>query len=347
VFEVPEVGTIAFNAGVNLTPSAYAREEHKVFTHAICKAQIDLESYFESLSTLQKRPVLIITDRGVSDNFAYTVAENKHKIMEENKWTQDYIRDDRYDLVIFLVTAASGALEFYTKANNVARSESPEEAMALDDRNAFEYIGHPNLRVIDNTHYGFGEKLSRVLNTIGAFVDRLPETFYVKSYLLPETFEFKKTHYTMEHHHFKEKLTRLVPRDGRKAVWWVSKKFNHFNKPPIHEIVIQRVNDEDPSTFVESHQFITKENYDRDLASADPQFRQVERIGISYLFNMEHEHNVISLGKVTLKGGSTRYLLRLIRDTKFTVETKLPDYAAGQEQIKQDLFAFLKEKGYC
>ena len=40
----------------------------------------------------------------------------------------------RYDLVLHLVTAASGAEAFYTNANNTARRETADEARGLDSR---------------------------------------------------------------------------------------------------------------------------------------------------------------------------------------------------------------------
>jgi hypothetical protein len=36
------------------------------------------------------------------------------------------MRDDRYDMIIFLVTAADGAEKHYTTCNNLARSEGLE-----------------------------------------------------------------------------------------------------------------------------------------------------------------------------------------------------------------------------
>lgn len=343
IYEVPEVGTLAFNAGVNLLPSAYSKEEHKVFTHGICKAQIDLESYFETLAGLQKKPVLIVCDRGVSDNFAYTHPDNKQLILAENNWSMDFVRDDRYDLVLYLVTAASGAVEFYTNANNEARSESPEEAVRLDDLNAAQYVGHPNLRMIDNTHSGFGEKISRVLSAIGSFVNRAPEVFHAKAYLLPATFRFDSVHHSVEHHHFRGVFTRIAPIDDRKAVFWVARRFNHFNKPPVHELVVQKIKQETADSFTETHQLLTAEEYERLVATADPAFPPLEKSGVSFLYKIGSEHDVVSLGGFKTKNGDERFVLRLIRDTRFVVETRLPEWAEGAERVSRDLFSFLKE----
>lgn len=42
------------------------------------------------------------------------------------------LRDRRYEAVIHLVTAAQGALEFYSNSNNEARYEDVEDAKVLD-----------------------------------------------------------------------------------------------------------------------------------------------------------------------------------------------------------------------
>lgn len=49
----------------------------------------------------------------------------------------------RYDAVVHLMTVAIGAVEFYTLANNTARSETPEQAAAVDKRLREVWPGHP------------------------------------------------------------------------------------------------------------------------------------------------------------------------------------------------------------
>lgn len=100
----------------------------------------------------------------------------------------DY-RDKRYDAVVHLVTAAIGAEKFYTTANNAARSETVEQARALDYRTLNAWMGHPNLTVVDNST-GFEAKMNRVVNqickSIGA-LPRLPEKkFLVESFSFPD-----------------------------------------------------------------------------------------------------------------------------------------------------------------
>lgn len=60
------------------------------------------------------------------------------------------VRDARYDCVVHLVTAADGAAEFYSTANNAARHEDVDEARAVDRRIRQVWLGSPNFVVVHN-----------------------------------------------------------------------------------------------------------------------------------------------------------------------------------------------------
>ena len=90
---------------------------------------------------------------------------------------------DNYDAVFHLVTAAKGAEEFYTTVNNSARTETAEEAAALDDKLISVWTGHPHLRVIDNTT-NFEEKMKRLIAEIASFLGE-PEPYEIeRKYLI-------------------------------------------------------------------------------------------------------------------------------------------------------------------
>jgi hypothetical protein len=80
--------------------------------------QMNIESYFENIANLQEKKAIIVTDRGVCDNFAYCSESNKNKMIEENKWSFDLLCYNRYDAIVHLVTAALGAEKAYTLSNN-------------------------------------------------------------------------------------------------------------------------------------------------------------------------------------------------------------------------------------
>jgi CYTH domain-containing protein len=66
-----------------------------------------------------------------------------------------------------MVTAADGAREHYTLDNNPARLETPEQAIAADRRTLKVWLGHPHLRVVDNSTT-FELKLERLLEHINS-----------------------------------------------------------------------------------------------------------------------------------------------------------------------------------
>lgn len=96
------------------------------------------------------RPRVLLCDRGVPDAAAYTTPEQFSRVLQAVSSSMLTLRD-RYDAVVHLVTAADGAPQYYTTANNSARKESPEEAIALDRRTQEAWIGHQHLRVVDNS----------------------------------------------------------------------------------------------------------------------------------------------------------------------------------------------------
>jgi hypothetical protein len=76
------------------------------------------------------------------------------------------LRDNRYDAVLHLVTAADGAEKFYASLNNEARYESVSEAVEKDKRLREAYLGHRNWHIIDNQVEDFNKKISRAKEAV-------------------------------------------------------------------------------------------------------------------------------------------------------------------------------------
>jgi len=79
------------------------------------------------------------------------------------------LREGRYNAVYHLVTAAEGAEQFYTLENNAVRTETPELARELDNMTRTAWVGHPNLKIFDNST-SFEEKLQRVVEETAKLV---------------------------------------------------------------------------------------------------------------------------------------------------------------------------------
>ncbi|MCR5120385.1 MAG: CYTH domain-containing protein, partial [Lachnospiraceae bacterium] len=90
---------------------------------------------------------------------------------------------DGYDAVFHLVTAAKGAEEFYTTANNEARSEGIKQASELDDKLIEAWTGHPHFRVIGNDQ-DFDTKIKKLITEIAGFLGE-PEPYEIeRKYLI-------------------------------------------------------------------------------------------------------------------------------------------------------------------
>lgn len=132
---------------------------------------------------MQDKPAVVLCDRGTCDPKAYVSRDQWQVILDQEGWNTNTLRDFRYDAVIHLVTAASGAEKFYS-LDNKARYENLKEAKLSDEKTLRAYVGHPHHLIIDNSEVGFERKLSRVLNQLKKIIGLDYDKQFNKSFLL-------------------------------------------------------------------------------------------------------------------------------------------------------------------
>lgn len=159
VIIVPETATEVIGSGIN--PNEVSVLE---FQRVIMSRGLNKEESTRRVSKFFEKDVIIFYDRGMLDSKAYMDYADFIQILKEYGVTEIEARDN-YDAVFHLVTAAIGATEYYTTANNEARSESAEQAAALDTITRDAWLGHPHLRVIDNST-GFSDKIDRLIKEV-------------------------------------------------------------------------------------------------------------------------------------------------------------------------------------
>ena len=108
--------------------------------------------------------VLIFIDRGLNDDLAYVGEDAFREIVKEFNIELEDI-NDRYDMVIHLVTSAKGKEEAYTYANNNARYETIEQARYMDDMALQAWEDHPN-RVIVGNETDFEVKMIKAVQSV-------------------------------------------------------------------------------------------------------------------------------------------------------------------------------------
>lgn len=176
---IPETATEIIPSG--FTPSTAGRN----IDYQKCEVELQLAKeriYERGARTMKTDKLLLVCDRGVIDDKAYMTPDEFKEVLEFVGADEVALRDG-YDAVFHMVTAAKGAEAFYTTANNTARTETPEEAAALDDATVAAWTGHPHLRIIDNST-DFETKLKRTIAEIAAFLGE-PEPLEIeRKYLI-------------------------------------------------------------------------------------------------------------------------------------------------------------------
>ena len=179
VLFVPETATELINGGIAPWTCKTADE----FQKYLIRLQLEKEKVFsDAASSMSGEKFLIVCDRGMLDNKSYMTSFGFNSVLNELNLNETELRDN-YDAVFHLVTAANGAEEFYTTANNAARTETPEEARIIDEKLISAWTGHPHLRVIDNST-SFDDKIKRLIKEIATFLGE-PEPFEIeRKYLI-------------------------------------------------------------------------------------------------------------------------------------------------------------------
>lgn len=184
VLFVPETATELISGGV----APWTCKTNTDFQKYLIKLQIEKEKIFEqAASAMNSDKALIVCDRGTLDNKAYMNTSEFSDVLESINANEVELRDG-YDAVFHLVSAAKGAEKFYTTANNRARTETAEEAAALDDKLIAAWTGHPHFRVIDNSG-DLENKMDRLITEISSFLGE-PEPLEIeRKYLIeyPDT----------------------------------------------------------------------------------------------------------------------------------------------------------------
>ena len=180
VLFVPETATELITGGV----APWTCGTNGEYQKCQLRLQLDKEKVFEQAAkTMDVAKVLIVCDRGALDNKAYMDNLEFAQALEYLGTNEIELRDN-YDAVFHLVTAAKDAEEFYTTANNAARTETVDEAAELDNKLISAWTGHPHLRVIDNSS-NFGDKMKRLIAEISSFLGE-PEPFEIERKFLIE-----------------------------------------------------------------------------------------------------------------------------------------------------------------
>lgn len=131
VYVIPEIATLLESEWIH---PKYGTDIID-FQKQIAKRQIELETQAQEKieQTWNFESSIILCDRSLIDNLSYVSKEEYIPIIEEFETTLAEVLNNRYYGAISLQSAAYGAEQFYTTANNDARTETLEEARIRED----------------------------------------------------------------------------------------------------------------------------------------------------------------------------------------------------------------------
>ena len=284
VFTIPEVPTLFSQSGMN-----YLTDNKDFFFEgekATLQTQLDLEDKFYRMAETIPGPVMIVCDRGAMDISAYMQPEMWETITSECGTSTTELRDNRYDAVLHLVSAADGAESYYTTANNSERTEGIELARQLDKKVINAWTGHPHLRVINN-HENFDNKIFRVITEISSVLG-LPQPIVEEHrYIVELTDEVPECTvnditqtYLVADPGIQIRLRRSI-RDGKKVIVHTTRKRLHDNN------------------LIETERQISNNLYETMLQQADPYRQTIRKRRCSFIwkgqyFELDDYHEPVS-----------------------------------------------------
>ena len=262
---VPETATELISGGA----APWLCTEGKHFQTGLIRLQLAKEEAFAYIAgKMSAGKILLVMDRGALDNKAYMSPLDFQYVMQ-TLGTNEVALRDHYDAVFHLVTAARGAEEFYTLANNQARTETPEQATALDDKLIAAWTGHPHLRIIDNST-DFNKKMLRLIAEISSFLGE-PEPMEVERKFLIQKPNLRKLEQLPACTRVNIVQTYLKSAADEEVRVRQRGSDRHF----IYFKTIKRAVSRGKRVEVETR--LNQEEYLQHLMQADPQYRQIQK----------------------------------------------------------------------
>ena len=276
VLFVPETATELITGGV----APWTCSTNADYQKCQMKLQLEKEKIFQQgAATMPVDKVLIVCDRGTLDNKAYMTALDFSAVCGALGCNEVELRDS-YDAVFHMVTAAKGAVQFYTTANNTARTETVEQAAELDDKLIAAWTGHPHLRIIDNSS-GFEEKLKKLIAEIAAFLGE-PEPFEIERKFLieyPNIEKLEKLPTSQRVEIIQTYLTAPEGEESRVRQRGIDGNYIYIQTTKKKVTDVKRV---------EVERRLTKDEYLRLLMDADPDCRPIRKTRYCLTYNNQY-----------------------------------------------------------
>ena len=288
------------------------------FESCIMKLQYEKEKIYREVINKKKNQnkIIILYDRGIMDCKAFMDENMFNDILNKMNLNQNKV-NSLYDAVFHLITAANGAEEFYTLENNLARSETKEEAIKNDKLIMNAWIGHPHLRIIDNST-NFKGKLDRLLNEIYAFLgDPIPNEIERK-------FLIEEPDFNLISNYTKVNIMQIYLKSSSNEERRIRQR--GINGVYTYYYTIKR-NTNDTIKRIETEKMISQDEYLKLLIEADNNRKMI--IKDRYCFTYKNQY--FELDKI-----DDMYILE-IELTNENQEVKIPNFINIIKEVTNDI----------
>jgi CYTH domain-containing protein/predicted ATPase len=273
---LPEAATEVIQAGFSPMSSLWTRPQD--FQEHLLRYQIEREDrYFRMLEGFSHNiPRVLLCDRGTLDSMAY-MGRERYLEMLAHMWIKLPDLRDRYTSVIHMMSTARGAPDFYTLANNAARSETPEQAAEIDERIEQAWLGQPHFHMIDNST-NFTDKVRRVFSALARTL-HVPEPLEIEKKFLVFTWHMPKKYvsvditqdYLTPTEEEPERRVRKRVLDGAASYFYTSKR--QTNRPGVR---------------VEKERQINLGEYEKLLKECIPTAKTIRKNRLCFLYEGKH-----------------------------------------------------------
>lgn len=146
VIVIPETATELINAGMDFKFINSLVE----FQTIILKYQYFKEQLNENIVSNKDQNIVLLYDRALLDNKSYFDNYRDFDYIMNNIPKSEIEILDSYDLVLDLLSLATCNSEKYNLSSNEARTETVDQASALDKKTSASWVGSNNLHVISS-----------------------------------------------------------------------------------------------------------------------------------------------------------------------------------------------------
>ncbi len=244
VLLVPEAATMLMKGGAMICAQHFKPSEAVTFQKHLLKLQVALEDTFTEIGLMMTqtgRQVVVLCDRGLMDGSAYITGEQWQAVVDDLGLNSNMLKDNRYEAVIHLVTAADGAAEFYEFESNEARYDTLETARVTDKKLKDAYIDHHKWVLIDNAPgQGFDEKMARTRTAVHEVLGIESSQAFYKKYLLRGGPQLREAFRKGEQTFISEDFIEYQSTEGSILYSSIAKKGKKDSYTYTHEICIEK-----------------------------------------------------------------------------------------------------------